>query len=91
MKKVSKMKKVIFAMFALALSTTGAFAQDNEKGVRYRKQKKINFEALLIEGQNKRPDLAIVTGNVDDGTDGLLKLRENFIDQVAIDAGESIK
>ena len=74
------------------LPTVAYSAQEQKgKGVRYRKAKKINFEALLIEGQIKRPDIAVVTGNVGDDVDGLLRLRENFHDQMAIEAGEDVK
>lgn len=56
--------------------------------VRYRKAKDVNFDEMLINGQLQRPEIAVVTGEVGQGTDGLLRLRENFIDQVAIDFGE---
>lgn len=58
--------------------------------IRYRKSKEINFEKLLIEGELKRKQISVVTGNAPDGTDGLLRLRENFLDRVAIDSGEEI-
>ena len=75
----------------LLLITMDVMAQRKDKGVRYRKSKKINFEALLIEGQIKRPDISVVTGNVGEDVDGLLRLRENFHDQMAVGAGEKIQ
>ncbi|MBY0371883.1 hypothetical protein K2X33_14455 [bacterium] len=59
--------------------------------VRYKKGKDINFEELLIQGQLRRGEISVVTGDAQDGTDGLLRLRENFLDRVAVDAGEEVK
>ena len=71
------------------------FAEDSAKeadgkGVRYKKGKDINFEELVIQGQLKRPEITVVTGNVGEGDDGLLRLRENFMDRIAEDVGEEI-
>ena len=65
-------------------------AADAKAKVRYRGSKEINFEKLLIEGELKRKQITVVTGNSADGTDGLLRLRENFLDRVAMDAGEEV-
>ncbi len=59
--------------------------------VKYRKGKDVDFEELLIQGQLKRPEISVVTGNAAQGTDGLLRLRENFLDQMAMDLGEEVK
>jgi hypothetical protein len=56
--------------------------------VKYSAGKDVNFEELLIQGQLKRPEISVVTGNVKDGANGLLRLRENFLDRVTSDAGE---
>ena len=56
--------------------------------IHYKSGKDINFEDMLIQGQLKRPDISVVTGNVNQGADGLLRLRENFLDRVSADAGE---
>jgi hypothetical protein len=56
--------------------------------VTYKGGKDVNFEELLIQGQLKRPEVTVVTGNETQGTDGMLRLRENFIDRLAEDAGE---
>lgn len=78
---------------AVLLGVPMAFAAesaDKDAKVRYRGGKEINFEKLLIEGQLKRKQITVVTGNSQDGTDGLLRLRENFLDRVAMDAGEEV-
>ncbi|MGZ3721549.1 MAG: hypothetical protein ACXVA9_01380 [Bdellovibrionales bacterium] len=59
-----------------------------EPAVKYKAGKDLNFEQLVIEGQLKRPELAVVTGDSDEGANGLLRLRENFVDRMAESAGE---
>ena len=56
--------------------------------VKYKAGKDLNFEQLVIEGQLKRPELSVVTGDSDENGNGLLRLRENFIDRMAEAAGE---
>ena len=56
--------------------------------IHYKTGKDVNFEELLIQGQLKRPEVSVVTGNIRQGADGLLRLRENFLDRVSQDAGE---
>jgi hypothetical protein len=65
-----------------------AAAQPPQK-VKYKAGKDVDFEQMVIQGQLKRPDLMVVTGNEAAGTNGLLKLRENFLDRTAADIGES--
>lgn len=88
----------VFALVA-TVSTMDVHAANSKSGsepttgegggkIRYRKGKDVNFDEMLINGQLQRPEIAVVTGEVGQGTDGLLRLRENFIDQVAIDFGE---
>ena len=40
---------MLFTMMNL-LSLTNVFAQNSSKGVKYKKNKRIDFESLLIEG-----------------------------------------
>ena len=58
--------------------------------IKYKAGKDVNFEELLIQGQLKRPELSVVTGNTQPGSDGLLRLRENFIDRITTDVGEEL-
>lgn len=58
--------------------------------VRYKSGKDVNFEDQLIQGQLKRPEVSVVTGNVHQGVNGLLRLRENFLDRVSADSGEVV-
>jgi len=63
-------------------------APQTEPNVKYKAGKELNFEQLVIEGQLKRPELSVVTGDSDENGNGLLRLRENFVDRMAEAAGE---
>ena len=76
-----------FVFLAMTLMLTSVVAADKPK---YREGKKIDFESLLIEGQKKKPDYAVVTGNLGEKDLGLLKLREDFIDKMTDDIGEEV-
>lgn len=78
---------VIIGTFSFAAETNS----ETKANVRYKTGKEINFEELLIQGQLKRPEISVVTGNESRDTDGLLRLRENFTDRIAIDFGEKVK
>lgn len=58
--------------------------------VRYRSSQDVSFDKLLIEGDMKRPELHIITGETQQGTDGLLRLRDNFTDHLSMDLGENV-
>ena len=82
---------LILACAALAASGL-SFAEEppkaETKNVKYRAGKDVNFEELLIQGQLKRPEITVVTGDAAQGTDGLLRLRTHFLDRMASDIGE---
>lgn len=56
--------------------------------VKYKSGKDLSFDELLIQGQLKRPEVTVVTGDAGQGQDGLIRLRENFLDRMAADFGE---
>jgi hypothetical protein len=58
---------------------------------RYKSGKRIDFESLLIEGEKKKADYAVVTGNLGEDDFGLLKFRENFLDLIAQDTQEEVE
>jgi len=87
-------KNLLFAsmLIGLAIGLPGVSADSAKKSnIKYRKGKKIDFQSLLVEGQGKKAVMAVVTGNVGEKDLGLLKLRENFNDFMANDAGEEVK
>jgi hypothetical protein len=65
-------------------------AKTNEAKIKYKSGKDLNFDELLIQGDLKRPELSVVTGNVQPGSDGLLRLRDSFMDRITIDLGEEL-
>ena len=67
-----------------------SMANDGKKP-KYREGKKIDFESLLIEGEKKKPDYSVVTGNMGEKDLGLLKYRENFIDTLSVDASLEVE
>jgi hypothetical protein len=83
--------KVYFFTCLILTATAFSVQAEEAKSVKYREGKKIDFETLLIEGEGKKPELSIITGNSGEKDLGLLKLRENFTDFIADDVGEEIK
>ena len=75
----------------LALFSAVAMAAKENLNVKYKEGKRIDFEALLIEGENKQPDVSVVTGDLGEKDLGLLKLRESFADSIQDDSGEEIQ
>lgn len=90
--KVLKLATLI--LLSLSVATQG-YAQDSEakskKNVRYTKGKKLDFESILIKGHLKRAEMSVVTGDVNGEDEGLLKLREDFLDHMAIDLGVEVQ
>jgi hypothetical protein len=72
-------------LFVLLATVVSAVANEEGKDLR-----DIQFESLLIQGQVQRPDISIVTGDPGNDLDGLLRLRQDFTDLMAMDAGEEI-
>ena len=83
-------------IFVLVSASSGVAAEAESPSstppptVRYKGGKELDFEELLIQGQLRRPELSVVTGNTNKGGDGLLRLRENFLDRLAADSGEEV-
>jgi hypothetical protein len=83
------MTQFVWLSLFFALS---AGASDNAPtgSIKYKTGKDINFEELLIQGQLKRPEISVVTGNTPQGSDGLLRLRTDFVDRSLSEIGEEI-
>ncbi len=78
------------ATMAFAATTKVDVNSDGAK-IKYKAGKDLNFEQLVIEGDLKRPELAIVTGDGDENGSGLLRLRENFVDRMTESAGKEVQ
>ena len=89
------MKRSILLLAGLFLLSGTAFSASDKveakKGVKYKKSQKIDFESLLIQGEKKRAEILVVTGDAEDDLGGLLRLRENFQDHQADDFGEEVR
>jgi hypothetical protein len=59
--------------------------------IKYKDAGRIDFESLLIEGERKKPEMSVVTGNIGEKDNGLMIFRENFEDMMANDFGEVIE
>ena len=86
--------KIALAVFTILIAYGFAHGADSptQTGpvVKYKGAKDLNFDELLIEGALKRPELSVVTGDSDQDQNGLLRLRENFLDRMTVDASEEI-
>ncbi|MAZ48181.1 MAG: hypothetical protein CME65_06440 [Halobacteriovoraceae bacterium] len=58
---------------------------------RYKSGGRIDFESLLIEGEKRKADYSVVTGNLGEEDFGLIKLREDFLDLMALDSQEEVQ
>jgi hypothetical protein len=81
---------LLILLLSVSVFATTETSETSSSKVKYKKGKDVNFEELLIQGLLKRPEVSVVTGDSPDGTDGLLRLRENFLDRVAVDVGEDV-
>jgi len=84
------MKKGIFIL-SLLLMTSLSAEDKNKTNVKYKAASRIDFESLLIEGERKKPEMAVVTGNLGEKDSGLLKFRKDFLDVMADDFGEAVQ
>lgn len=87
------MKALILLLIAVPAFAADMPAPDAapKPKVKYRASQEVNFEQLVIDGQLRRPELSVVTGESGKESKGLLRLRDNFSDQLAVDAGEEIQ
>ena len=84
---------VLLMVFASTLAFANKNTEENKEGVKvkYKESSRIDFESLLIEGERKKPELSVVTGNTDEKDSGLMVFRKDFQDMMANDFGEVIE
>ena len=58
--------------------------------VHYKKSKKMDFSSQTVEGKLQRPETSLITASENLTSNGILRLRENFMDKYAADAGEVV-
>ncbi len=82
----------LILLLILIISFSASAAENKTKSkVKFKASSRIDFESLLIEGERKKPEMAVVTGNIGEKDSGLLKFRADFTDVMADDLGESIE
>lgn len=93
---MSRLILTLFVLFGMIPLVTAHAVEETPAApkaptVKYTTGKDVDFEKLLIQGEIKQPEVSIVTGNIQQGTDGLLRLRENFTDRISMDGGEELQ
>jgi hypothetical protein len=83
------MNKGLVALLFFTLISETVIAQKSK--VKYKTGKRIDFQSLLIEGEKKKADYSVVTGNLGEKDFGLLKIKKNFVKEMKFDAKESIQ
>ena len=86
-------KVVMASLFVSGMAVAATETQSTPgsvTAVKYKSGKEIRFDELLIQGQMKRAEMSVVTGDQAEFSNGLLRLRENFLDHAAADLGEEI-
>ncbi len=81
----------LLLMTIISFSISGFAEKQKSNGIKYKKSKRIDFESLLVEGERKKPEMSVVTGNIGEKDSGLLKFREDFLDMMASDFGENVQ
>ena len=89
------MKRIIILLALIASPVAFANKNTDESKdvvkVKYKESGRIDFESLLIEGERKKPELSVVTGNTGEKDTGLMVFRKDFKDMMANDFGEVIE
>lgn len=76
-----------------AKDATAKATEEPEKNVkvRYKKRTQVDFSSQNIEGKIRRPETALIEASEAVGDQGVLRLRENFLDKIASFSGEEVK
>ena len=61
------------------------------KKIKYKAGKQVDFDKQTIQGELRRPEISVVTGNDRTTDNGLLRLREDFVDRITAHAGEEVE
>ena len=80
----------VVSLLLLTLLAQNVMANEVKKP-KYKSGKRIDFKALLIEGEKKKADFSVVTGNIGEQDFGLLKMKEDFYSEMKTDIKEEIQ
>lgn len=78
-------------IYAAEATTQASTASPATGKVKFKKAKDMSFDSQLVEGLIYRPDLSVVTGDTDLLTQGILRMRHDFKDRLALENGEESK
>ena len=103
---VTKMSVIMPALTGILLAVSiPAIAEDAASGnasdaaakvpgpqdrVHYKISKKMDFSSQTVEGKLQRPETSLITASENLSSNGILRLRENFMEKYAADAGEVV-
>lgn len=59
--------------------------------IKYRKRTQVDFSSQTIEGKLRRPETSLISASEGVNDQGVLRLRENFLDKLAAFSGEDVK
>jgi len=83
---------ILFVLLFSLITSAETEHSDSSRKVKIKNPAKAeNFDSQLVEGQVYRPDLSVVTGDTEDNSFGLIRLRANFDDHTKNDNNELIK
>ncbi|PIP93744.1 MAG: hypothetical protein COW00_07620 [Bdellovibrio sp. CG12_big_fil_rev_8_21_14_0_65_39_13] len=91
MKHMMILASLLISSLAFSATDEEVKAAVKSNKVKYKESGRIDFESLLIEGERKKPELSVVTGNVGEKDNGLMVIRKDFKDMMANDFGEIIE
>ena len=83
--------KVCVTIFLAFCFNFSAIAKDSKAKLKYKSGKRIDFKSLLIEGEKKKADFSVVTGNLGEEDLGLLKIRKDFTAEMQDEGKEAIE
>lgn len=87
------MNRMFTFLLGAIIMPTLIYANDKKQNshIVYKQGNRIDFQSLLIEGEKKKAQFSVVTGNMGEVDLGLLKIRENFHDYMKDDIREEIQ
>lgn len=85
------LNRVCILFFFLLINISANAESKGKKNIRYQAGKRLDFQSLLIEGEKKKANFSVVTGNMGEVDLGLLKLREHFHDYMQDDIREQVQ
>lgn len=62
-----------------------------QKKIKYKAGKQVDFDKQTIQGELRRPEISVVTGNEKTTDNGILRLREDFVDRITAHAAEEVE